>query len=94
MLRVLGGHRASVDARLSRRPGVSSSCWRSPRARRDEVPYEDEIAAWHAEKDRFMRESPDSPVLAAERATFPPLPYFPIDAEYRVPASLTVARGR
>ncbi len=29
-----------------------------------EVPYEDEIASWHADKDRFMRESPDSPVLA------------------------------
>lgn len=58
-----------------------------------EVPYEDEIASWHAEKDRFMRESPDSPVLAAERATFPPLPYYPINREYRVPASLTVARA-
>ncbi len=40
-----------------------------------------------------MRESPDSPVVAAERATFPPLPYFPINAEYRIPASLTVARA-
>ena len=44
-----------------------------------EVPYEDEIASWHAEKDRFMRESSDSPVVAAERATFPPLPYYPIN---------------
>ena len=57
------------------------------------VPYEDEIASWHAEKDRCMRESPDSPVLAAERATFPPLPYYPINREYRVPAALTVARA-
>ena len=58
-----------------------------------EVPYEDEIASWHADKDRFMRESPDSPVLAPERAAFPPLPYYPINREYRVPASLTVARA-
>jgi uncharacterized protein len=58
-----------------------------------DVPYEDEIAAWRADKDRFMRESPDSPVLAAERATFAPLPYFPINPEYRIPASLTVARA-
>ena len=49
-----------------------------------EVPYEDEIASWHADKDRFMRESPDSPVLAPERAAFPPLPYYPINREYRV----------
>jgi len=66
---------------------VLSAC--SPR----EIPYEDEIAAWRADKDRFMRESNDSPVLPAERATFPKLPYFPINAEYRVPAALTVARA-
>jgi len=55
---------------------------------RPPVPYTDQIAAWHAEKDRFMRESSDSPVPADKRATFPPLPYFPIDPAYRVPASL------
>ena len=38
-----------------------------------------------------MRESPDSPVPAAQRANFPPLAYFPVTAEYRVPAALTVA---
>jgi uncharacterized protein len=58
-----------------------------------EIPYEDEIAAWRADKDRFMRESPQSPVVAGERATFPDLPYYPINPEYRVPASLTVARA-
>ena len=35
-----------------------------------------------------MRESSQSPVPAANRATFPPLSYFPIDAAYRVPAAL------
>jgi uncharacterized protein len=55
-----------------------------------EIPYEDEIAAWRAEKDRFMRSS-ESPVVEAERATFPALPYFPTNAEYRVPAALRVA---
>jgi uncharacterized protein (DUF1684 family) len=58
-----------------------------------EIPYEDEIAAWRVDKDRFMRESPQSPVAAGERATFPSLPYYPINPEYRVPASLTVARA-
>jgi uncharacterized protein (DUF1684 family) len=55
------------------------------------VPYADQIAAWHAEKDRFMRESSDSPVPADKRATFPPLPYFPVDPAYRVPAALRPA---
>ena len=55
------------------------------------VPYPEQIAAWHAEKDRFMRESSESPVPADKRATFPPLPYFSIDPDYRVPASLQLA---
>src|SRR5262245_46227556 len=55
-----------------------------------EVPYEEEIAAWHAEKDRFMRESSESPVTADKRAAFPNLSYFPINRDYRVPASLAL----
>jgi uncharacterized protein (DUF1684 family) len=50
--------------------------------------YPDQIAAWHAEKDRFMRESGDSPVPADKRASFAPLLYFPTDPAYRVPAML------
>jgi hypothetical protein len=55
-----------------------------------EIPYEDEIAAWRSEKDRFMRSS-ESPVVEAERASFPALPYYPTNPEYRVPAALRVA---
>jgi uncharacterized protein (DUF1684 family) len=55
-----------------------------------ERPYAEEIGAWRADKDRFMRESPESPVPAGSRATFPALPYFPINEEYRVPAELDV----
>ncbi|HEX4565137.1 MAG TPA: DUF1684 domain-containing protein [Vicinamibacterales bacterium] len=53
--------------------------------------YPDQITAWHAEKDRFMRESAESPVPADKRATFPPLSYFPTDQSYRIPASLEPA---
>lgn len=38
-----------------------------------------------------MRESPESPVPQDKRATFPPLPYFPVDPSYRVPAFLQPA---
>jgi uncharacterized protein (DUF1684 family) len=51
-------------------------------------PYPDQIASWHAEKDRFMRESSESPVPAEKRAAFPALVYFPTDPAYRVPAML------
>jgi uncharacterized protein len=58
-----------------------------------QVPYLDEINNWRATKDDFMRRSEDSPIPPEQRATFPPLSYFPIEPEYRVPAALTVARG-
>ncbi len=58
-----------------------------------ESPATPDVATWRAEKDRYMRESTESPVPAAERATFPPLPYYGIDPAYQVPASLTVAPG-
>jgi uncharacterized protein len=51
-----------------------------------------DVATWRGEKDRFMR-SADSPVPEEKRATFPPLAYFSIDPAFRVPASLSVARG-
>ena len=54
--------------------------------------YPDEVAAWRSDKDAYMRSS-DSPVPAAQRATFPALPYYPIDEQYRVPAGLKVVRG-
>jgi uncharacterized protein (DUF1684 family) len=55
--------------------------------------YAGEIAAWRVEKDSFMRGSTDSPVPADRRATFAPLPYYPIDEAYRVPAALQVAQS-
>jgi uncharacterized protein (DUF1684 family) len=55
--------------------------------------YEEEISAWHAEKDRYMREAPDSPVPADKRATFPAITYFPTDPAYRVGAELTPNQG-
>ncbi len=58
-----------------------------------EVPYVDSVNAWHSTKDEFMRRSEDSPIPPERRASFPPLSYFPVELEYRVPGVLTVARG-
>ena len=57
------------------------------------MPYVDSVNAWHSTKDEFMRRSDDSPIPPERRASFPPLSYFPVEPEYRVPAVLTVARG-
>jgi len=64
-----------------------SACTAAP------VPYADEIQTWHTERDRFMRESQYSPIPQDQRATFAPIAYFAIEPEYRVPASLAVARA-
>src|SRR5207245_10235943 len=61
------------------------ACERTP------VPYDRQIAAWHEEKDRFMRESPQSPIPEDRRAAFGPLSYFPVDPTYRIPALLQMA---
>ena len=63
---------------------LGAACSGSPKS------YEEEIGEWHAEKDRFMRESSQSPVPEAQRASFRAIPYFPVNEEYRVPASLSV----
>lgn len=57
-----------------------------------ERPYQEDISAWRADKDAYMR-SDESPVPAERRGSFPPLPYYPIDERFRVPAALKVARG-
>ena len=57
-----------------------------------ERPYRDDIEAWRAEKDAFMR-SGESPVPEDRRRAFQPLAYYPIDERFRVPASLKVNRG-
>jgi len=53
--------------------------------------YADQLLADRTAKDRFFRESAESPIPAGSRATFPPLAYFPPDEAYRVPASLRVS---
>lgn len=57
------------------------------------APSSPDVATWRAEKDRYMRESPDSPVPPEKRAAFGPLPYYEIDPEYQVPAALTMSPG-
>jgi len=65
--------------------GLLAGCSPAP------LSYPDQIAGWHAEKDRFMRGSPDSPVPEDRRTSFPALSYFPVDATYRIPAMLEPA---
>ena len=44
-----------------------------------QLSYEDAVGQFRAEKDAFFRESPQSPIPAAEREAFTGLPYYPVD---------------
>jgi uncharacterized protein (DUF1684 family) len=59
----------------------------------DEQPYIETILAVRADKDRFLRTSDDSPIPPASRAAFPPLPYYEIKPDFRLPSVLTERRG-
>jgi hypothetical protein len=56
-------------------------------------PYADEISARRAAIDEFMRGSDESPIPAGQRASFAPLPYFPINEDYRTAAALKVIQS-
>jgi uncharacterized protein (DUF1684 family) len=60
----------------------------------DESEYLEQLAAARAFKDQHFRESPESPVPSEKRAALLPLPYFPIDPNYSVPAVLRLADER
>ncbi len=47
-----------------------------------------QLEAYRRQKDKWMQESPDSPLDHHQRHTFTGLNYFPVDAAYRVTATL------
>ena len=55
--------------------------------------YAEEIGAHRAAIDEFMRGSAQSPIPAAQRASFAPLAYYDVDEQYRIPAALKPKRG-
>lgn len=50
--------------------------------------YDQQIRAARAAKDQMFKAGAESPLPAADKATFTGLAYYPIDRAYRVPASL------
>lgn len=60
----------------------------------DEGEYVETLSAARIAKDRQFREASDSPVPKDKREALLPLPYFPIDSRYSVPAALTLSNNR
>ena len=62
----------------------------------DTRPYEQQVMDWRRQKDdafRSLASDSPSPLLKSQRASFPGLVYFGIDADYHVPAALTRETG-
>ena len=72
---------------------LAAGCSSGPSAP-DDSQYIAELAAARAFKDQHLRESPDSPVPADKRDKILPLPYYPIDPNYSIPAVLRLADER
>jgi uncharacterized protein (DUF1684 family) len=66
-----------------------SACTSGPPPPEDTRPYEEQVLAARTETDAFLRSGAQSPLPEPMRASFPGLPYFPIDRRFRVPAALT-----
>lgn len=90
-----GFDRAARAACLAVAVFTAAGCTSGPPPPVDARPYEERVIADRAQKDEDFR-APDntySPIPAAIRATFPPLPYYPVRPEYRVPAVLAETRS-
>jgi uncharacterized protein len=70
-----------------------SACSSGPSAPSD-ADYADRLAAARIAKDQQFREASDSPVPKEKRDAFLPLPYFPVDPAYTVPAALKLSDDR
>jgi uncharacterized protein len=60
----------------------------------DESGYIGKLAAGRAEKDLYFRDNPETPIPPDKKSVLLPLPYFPIDGSYIVPAALKLAEER
>lgn len=70
-----------------------SACSSGPSAP-DDAAYADRLAAARIAKDQQFREASDSPVPKDKRDALLPLPYFPVDPAYTVPAALKLSDNR
>jgi uncharacterized protein (DUF1684 family) len=75
--------------------GAAAACTSGPPPPVDSRPYGERIAGDRARKDQEFKAADNklSPIPPAKRAAFTGLPYYPVRAEYRVPASLTAIRA-
>jgi uncharacterized protein len=72
---------------------AGAACSSNPAVPDDDTAAIKEIEAYRADRDRYMREDPSSPIPAAKKSVLVPLRYYPPDAAFSVPAVLDVKSG-
>lgn len=71
-----------------------AACSSNPAVPEGDAVTNQEIQSYRAERDRYMREDPDSPIPNDKKNILLPLRYYPPDPGYSAPASLKLAQNR
>lgn len=66
---------------------IAAACSSGPQPI-DDTSHDQDILAWRVSKDAMFKSSSDSPLMPEDKVKFTGLPYYPIDAAYRMPAVL------
>jgi uncharacterized protein (DUF1684 family) len=72
---------------------IAAACSSNPAVPDDDAAVIKEIETYRADRDRYMREDADSPIPPDKKSVLLPLPYYPPDPSFAVPAVLTVSSG-
>lgn len=72
---------------------AAAACSSNPSVPADDAAVVQEIEAYRADRDKYMREDPESPIPPARKDVLLPLRYYPPDPAFSVPAVLNVSAG-
>ena len=72
---------------------LGAACSSNPAVPDDDATVVKEIEAYRADRDTFMRTDAESPIPTDKKTVLLPLPYYPPDPSFAVPAVLNVSSG-
>jgi uncharacterized protein (DUF1684 family) len=72
---------------------ITAGCSSNPSVPDDDAATLKEIEAYRADRDKYMRDDPTSPIPADKKNVLVPLRYYPPDPSFSVPAVLDLTAG-
>jgi uncharacterized protein len=73
---------------------LSVACTSGPPPPPDESSALADVESWRASREQLMRDDAESPIPEDKRDALLPIPYYPADPSYIVPAELRLSRDR